>query len=150
MRFVLGCFAALAVVGCSKPSGSPSPSEPPPDVSAGQSPVKSALSEAQQTKYVGSYSMTTSKAGSPDRTITLTLNSDQTFTLKFVYEGKGDVPAFKGNWALNGDLVEALVTVPPGTEDRYVFVLDGDSLKAVEYNKSEYGEQGLTLVRHPR
>lgn len=110
-----------------------------------QKPQKSALSSSELQKYAGSYSMTAPSADGPKRTITLTLNSDQTFTMKFSYEAKGEIPPFEGTWTLNGDQVEAIVTKPAGMEDRYVFTLKNDTLTAVEYNRSEYGSQGLSL-----
>ncbi len=146
MRPFVLCAILLTVVGCS--SNQAPPPEAPPQDTKGQTPVRTALSDEEKAKYAGVYSADLPTANGGERKVILTLNKNLTFSMKFEYPGRSNnIPAFEGVWALNGDLIDAIVNKPAGLEDRYVFKLEGDTLKAVEYSQSEYGEKGLTLKK---
>ena len=88
-------------------------------------------------------------ADAPGRTITLNLKPDGSAELTTTYLGKGTFVE-KGTWKDNGDgTLTVTLTERDGQKNSKPVVMkfqkDGASLKLVDYDKSVWGSEGLTL-----
>jgi hypothetical protein len=92
----------------------------------------------------GVYTARTAAADASARIVTLWLQPGGAVILETVYVGKQRTPSQGGRWSANGD--EVTVTLD-GQAQPLVFTIAGDRLVPKQWDRTQYGNDGLTLSR---
>lgn len=105
------------------------------------------------SKFVGAYQATLPAASSPGREMSLTLRLDSTAELSSDYRN-GEAPVVEtGTWQDNGEGTATVSLTGQASGVVYeapvvlTFQLNGSTLTAVEYDRTLYGSEGITLKR---
>jgi heat shock protein HslJ len=133
-------WAVAGVLAC---GGAALPSPAPAQPGAGQA--------MRETAYTGAWSARLPAASAPAREVTLELRADHAATLTSnARNGRASVRS-EGRWStasgrrVRVDLRRAGTTT--GVAERIVFHREGNTLRAVEYDRRQWGRLGLTLRR---
>lgn len=112
------------------------------------------LVESQATTSLslsGTYSAELAAADASGRIVTLSLAPSGKAVLATQFKGKGGPILEEGSWKQDGGQADVQITTMSGKPavESFVFELRGDRLVATQYDKSNWGSQGLDLVRVP-
>lgn len=89
-------------------------------------------------------------ADASGRTVTLTLEQDGRAVLATRFAGKpDDLPPLEGMWLRDGPLLQVRFPTKGSayTDDRLIWVVNGDLLEPREWDRERWGAEGLPLVR---
>jgi uncharacterized lipoprotein YbaY len=106
---------------------------------------------ATASSLPGTYSSTLPAADASGRVVTLVLATDGRALLATQFAGKGGPILEEGAWQPDGSRADVQVSTKNGQPEQegFIFEPQGDALVATQYDKANWGSQGLTLKRVP-